>query len=230
MVKLTSHQSKRAFTLIELLVSVAIIAVLARLIALSLTAQRSASRDATRRAALTQYSTALEQYYTQAHSYMVVPTSAGCTVTASTTDTYPGNPSAPLPEGPLTKCVGYMGGGWGSINRRSMASYGSKAISEELRSEGFIQTISFDPRTNGNFPTQTAAQVVAAKGIANFDDYILTLCDSNGNPASDPSTATEYGLYAELESNTAAAVPGGTGTKTSCGGASTGSGGWDTVQ
>ena len=209
---------------------------LARLVALSLTTQRTAARDATRRDALGAYGTALEQYYAQTHSYMVVP--AGCTIKtggATGNDTYPGNASAALPEGtPLTKCVGFDGAGWGSINRHknsNITNYGTSAISEELRNEGFIQTISFDPRTGGSFPSQTATTVITSpSSVANFDDYILTLCDSAGNPAADAASATQYGLYAEFETASGAAAPSGTHASTSCGGPSTTSGGWNTIQ
>ncbi len=226
---------KIGFTLIELLIVVAIIGILARLVVISLNMQRIQARDASRRTALTQYGTAIEQYYSQAHSYLIEP--AGCIVDKSA-DFYPDGTTYPLPKalpnGDTDSCVGYQGGGWGSINRRSPSADPSKAIggypgaesiSEALRAGGYIQSISLDPRTGGVFPSQPASTLTSAT----FDDYILTLCSSSGRPASDPSEATEYGLYANLENAPSTSVATGTKATNSCGGPGTAFP-WNTIQ
>jgi len=217
------------FTLIELLVAIAIIAILARLVVISLNEQRVQARDASRRSALVQYGTALEQYHAQSHSYMLEP--AGCHVTKST-NFYPDGTSFPLPEGDVVSCVGYHGGAWGSVNRRSplagpnIAGYpGTQSIAEALRTAGYLQTISTEPRSNGAFPSQSASAI----DPNNFDDFILTLCNSDGRPAADPTEATEYGLFAALEKSPSTGSVSGTKANNSCGGPNT-LYPWNTIQ
>lgn len=68
---------QKAFTLIELLVVIAIIGLLASIVLVALNSARSKARDAKRKADLQSVATALELYYNDYHSYLVVDPTNG---------------------------------------------------------------------------------------------------------------------------------------------------------
>ena len=107
---------QKAFTLIELLVVIAIIGLLASIIMVSLSNARAKGRDAKRRADLKQIATALELYYSDFGTYIIVDS-----VTTQTTG-YPG-----------CAC------GWFSYN------YGTGAIGQGLADDRYLASNPHDP-------------------------------------------------------------------------------------
>jgi prepilin-type N-terminal cleavage/methylation domain-containing protein len=227
------HIRRRAFTLIELMVTIGVIAVLASLVVVTLTEQRRSARDANRQLAIGEYTTAFQQYFAQNRTYMLAP--APCTV-SNTSEIYPGSGTLSffLPVGTGTGCVGYKGGGWGSINRHASTEifdYGVNSIADSLRVAGFLTRVSTDPRTNGGFPTKPVSYFKASDGpgLSAFDDYILTLCTNEGKPATSRLEATEFALYTQLEREPKVVNSHAVSSAQQCGGPETGYG-WDTIQ
>lgn len=223
---------RTGFTLLELMVTVGIIGILTALVMVTLTEQRRAGRDANRQLSLSEYTTSLQQYYSQSHTYMLSP--APCFI-SNTAELYPGvtDPTLKLPIGSGDGCVGFKKGGWGSINRKNgsqITNYGLISIADALRQGGFLQRTNTDPRTAGQFPTQPASDFKASDGsVTEFDDFILTLCNNDGKPAATAQQATEFGLFAQLERDPQITHPHDPPSKQECGGPGTGYG-WDTIQ
>jgi prepilin-type N-terminal cleavage/methylation domain-containing protein len=222
-------RKQAGFTIIELLVCVTVIAILTGLIVVKLLNSRGIARDTSRRQDLTTYATSLEQYYAQNRTYMVK--GPGCTISSnSATLFYYG--ALGLPTGNANNdCVGYLQGGYGSLNRKNAGNYTNTTvtIAEELRSLGMLQKIATDPRTGGSLPTGDGSQF-RATDYKDFDDYILTLCTKTGTPAANPADAQEYGLYANLENPLKGSSAAAGDPAHACGGSSTTTKGWNTVE
>lgn len=216
------------------MVTIGLIAILAALVIVTLTEQRRTARDANRQLALGEYSAALQQYYTQNRTYMLAPDP--CVISNGSLE-YPGlgpNQDFLLPIGSGTGCVGYKGGGWGSMNRHQSAQifdYETNSIADALRTAGFLQRVSTDPRAGSAFPSQPASFFKDSNGpgLTAFDDFILTLCSAGGKPATSRTEATEFGIFTQLERDPTIINAHATKSTQECGGPETGFG-WDTIQ
>jgi prepilin-type N-terminal cleavage/methylation domain-containing protein len=222
---------KKAFTIIELLIVVAVIAILATLVTVNYNEQRAVARDSNRKLALAAYQTGLEQYHAAKDTYMVfLGDASNCDF--SSLDTNPPNYEATVKATVATNddCVGYKGQGWGSINRKNPAANYPNAklsIADVLNQEGFMSKKSTDP-TSKDFTTSVVTSIPVGQDgqieeAFKFDDYILTVCDRDGNRATKPENAEIFGLYAQLERPSKAPAS-AEKTRSLCGGA--GGAGW----
>jgi prepilin-type N-terminal cleavage/methylation domain-containing protein len=201
---------RRGFTLIELTIVVGILGILSALLVVNSSTARLRSRDASRRESVSSYHTSFEQYAAARSSYFVK--SGSCVQTGTANQS--GRPVYIQASG--TGCAGIYGGGSGRITRRNSPTnslYATISIADALVKEGYLSRIYTDP-LDAKLPY----------GSHSDRDFIVTLCQADGNPALSTDTAKEFAIYTSLE-GTAPKEEGP--AKQLCGGSSTNGGGWE---
>lgn len=182
----------KAFSIIELLIAVAIISIIATLVTQNFNDSRARAFDSNIKSSVRGYRQALELYNTRYGSYFVYDRSGGCSVSQKGADAN----DYRLQGNGGSGCVGYLGSGEGRITKKNpVANYQGQSIAEVLVKEGFLNGVytfpGSDPQNDGG------AKYSREKHLT--DDFILTLCDSNGNEAISASSATNFGLYGQLK-------------------------------
>jgi prepilin-type N-terminal cleavage/methylation domain-containing protein len=210
-------QTPRAFTVIELLVAVSVIGIISAIVSSSLTESRTRARDANRTESVRSYSQSMEQWKTVNGTYFVYNKPVDATLPTCTAPEGVGYMSCTAPTSTDNR-AGYLGGGAGGITRKSVTDYTETSIAEVLLKSGYLSQIRLDP-LDPSFSDRTTS-------TSGYADFILTLCKPDSNPATSPSTATEYAIFAHLER----AEPVSQDiANTHCGGPTTPSDGWDTT-
>ena len=188
------RQKRAGFTLIELLIATAIIAILATLVVITTNQNRVKARDVNRKQSLSAISLSLEQQFASNKTYFVQMPGSGTGCNAAGPGEYqPGQDMymAAVPSSDTSRCVGYKQGGAGLVNAKNSTnpSYAAvNSITDALFQSGLLARIPLDPLVRDFNDIPTTGQ-----------DFILTVCTSQGKPAVTPAEATEYGLYARLE-------------------------------
>lgn len=201
---------RRGFTLLELVVTVAVLGVLAALLVVNSSTARLHSRDASRRESVSSYHTSFEQYAAAHSTYFVK--SGTCTQTGTANQS--GRPVYVQASGP--GCTGIYGGGSGRITRRNSATnstYSTLSIADGLVKEGYLSRIYTDPIDAKLSYTSHSDR-----------DFVVTLCQADGQPALSPDTAKEFAIYTTLESDSPKEQ---TAATQLCGGTATKGGGWE---
>lgn len=201
---------RRGFTLIELTVAIAVLGILAALLVVNSSSARLRSRDANRRGSMEGYRASMEQYKTAKGNYFVQSGSCVQTGTAQQSG------RAVYIQASGAGCSGIYGGGSGRVTRRNSATnstYSSLSIADALVKEGYLNRIYTDP-IDAKLPYTDHSD----------RDYIITICQSNGQPALAPDQAKEFAVYGVMEGS----FPKEEGTaKQLCGGSNTAGGGWE---
>lgn len=204
----------KAFSLIELLIAVSVLGILATVAVQNFSATKNRAYDTNLKSSVDGYKAALELYHAQYKSYFVEDHSSTCTTTVDSSGEY-------TLKGTGEGCTGFKGGSQGRITRKNsdeLPNYASKSIAEVLTSEGFLKNIQ-------TYPDVKDFDKNHLTDGREVDDYIMTLCDSEGYQASSKDKALNFAVYAELKSP-------GTGdpgnAQKQCGGPGT-PGGWDVI-
>ncbi|HSI20344.1 MAG TPA: type II secretion system protein [Verrucomicrobiae bacterium] len=204
--------SRRGFTVIELVVAASVIGLLSVIVTANLNESRARARDVNRTESVRAYSASLEQWKASNGSYFVYlkgGTAPTCTAVPNDYMVCSGS-----------SAVGYKGSGQGGITRKGRgADYGASSIADALLTAGFLSRIRIDP-LDTDFTTKTTAS-------STYADFLLTLCKSDSQPADSIKNALEYGIFTKLERPEPVSQQ---VADAHCGGVSTPSKGWDTLQ
>lgn len=190
----------RAFTLVELMIAVLLIAILASVVVLNLGETRKNARDGQRRADAKQLVGAVVAHRQVKGTTFVTVPNQPCTVTSG--------------SGPLTGagCVGANGRSFGKVNvinatASTSERYAGVSIVSALRTGGFLGSDLRDPLARGT--TNTDMQL---------PDYVLVRANQGVGDQSFGTSGEVVGVWTVLEStpsqlerDTAAKYPGGTG-------------------
>lgn len=180
---------RKAFSLTELLVVISLMTILLMGASYGYTKSRTRARDANRRASVKGYSHSLELYYTVRRTYVVYYKDKNNTCDLASTALNDLNTTA-VGSG----CVGYKGKGWGAITRKNIIDYSAKSIADALVNEGFLSQVKTDPSIS-SFDQHNNT-------LAEYDDFLLTLCQPDGRAATTEKNATDYAIYAKMENPT----------------------------
>lgn len=190
MLHFSNGKKRKGFSLIELLIATSILALFATIAIMDTSRASSTARDGTRREDVATYVTAMQQWYSHYSNYFVYYEKTGnCTIVG--TNVYGalrGNPSD-------DNCVGYDGGSWGGITRRTSVSnsYHTFSIADALVSAGYLNQVHVDPLSKNYTDIYTTP--------AGYRDYMLTICQSSSAMVTQPGNATEFAIFANLENS-----------------------------
>ena len=181
---------KRGFSLVELLVATSILALFFTIAVMDTNHAASTARDGGRRADVATYTTAMSQWYTQYHNFFIYYEKSG-TCTLVGTNSY----GAVRGDKSDDNCVGYDGGSWGGMTRRKSATnaYHTFSIADALVAAGYLNQVHLDPQSQNFTDTYSTA--------SGYHDYMLTICQSTSAMITQPSNATEYAIFANLENS-----------------------------
>jgi len=209
------HRTQRAFTLIELLVATAVIAILATLGVIASNQNRTKARDVNRKQSVSALSLSLEQQFAAEKTYLVQMPGSGADCPIIAKPDYNSSQDMYLSEDKnatqgLNRCVGYKGGGAGLMNAKDYANPwypGVNSITDALFQGGFLGKVPLDPLVS-DFNDVLSTQ----------RDFLLTLCNSQGLPATSAADATEFAIYSKLEDTTSLSANEQDSTSRSCSG------------
>ncbi|MEI6477476.1 MAG: hypothetical protein WCO52_00605 [bacterium] len=201
------------FTLIELVLIVAIVGILATLGVQSYDGARTRAYNTNLRGSVGEYSQAMDLYYAQSHTYFVTWAGAGATTCEAPYDLGKVEKISGTPWGYTLQgygngsptCVGLDGGSQGRMTRSHI--HGTTIALGSSRGGGMI--LQFN-HAYDNYSIADALvsqgvlkEVRAYPGVDSFQedspDFVLTLCNAQGQQATGKADALNFAVYASLK-------------------------------